>query len=278
MQEWTEGELVADWADALQPILLHWSQGLGLDVRRCFVLLMCSYGSPWLRKHPSRPGGFTRGPNHLSSASSQVDQCLLLLLLLQRGSGFFPLPLSSLHFHLVICFHSLIYREQESFVGRWIPSDIILWISIRRINSGSVCGIRPHYKLIHQHQPGQYIIHRNFITFVCSGKEKVKEWKSEIRPIFHEELSRRCSEVFFYKHYLQWRMLHPENVIKSQGFIKCFHTYCIHSLGMVPTAFSLLLSGFIRKVWLLSSVCALIPSIQGEWKCPCCLNLQLFPL
>ena len=187
-------------------------------------------------------------------------------------------PLSSLHFHLVICFHSLIYREQESFVGRWIPSDIILWISIRRINSGSVCGIRPHYKLIHQHQPGQYIIHRNFITFVCSGKEKVKEWKSEIRPIFHEELSRRCSEVFFYKHYLQWRMLHPENVIKSQGFIKCFHTYCIHSLGMVPTAFSLLLSGFIRKVWLLSSVCALIPSIQGEWKCPCCLNLQLFPL
>lgn len=42
-------------------------------------------------------------------------------------------------------------------------------------------------------------------------------------------------------------MLHPENVIKSQGFIKRFHTYCIHSLGMVPPAFSLLLSGLLGK-------------------------------
>lgn len=105
---------------------------------------------------------------------------------------------------------------------------------------------------------------------------KGKDWKSEIRPKFQEEFL-HCS-VF-----LQalppvvplFSFFHEKNVTSrkmwlsvfssfAQGFNRRFHTYCIHSLGMVPTTFLLLLSGFIRKMWLLFSVCALIPSIQGE--------------
>lgn len=160
--------------------------------------------APGRAKRPSAASGFAGGPNRLSSASSQVDQGLLF----QRGSCFslFPFLCSPLpsHYFIFYFFEPFIYRGQESFMGRWIPSDIMWWISIRRINSGFVWGINPHCTLIHRHQPGQYIIRGNFIMlFVCFKKEKGKEWKSELGPRFHEGLLRCCSVVFFYKHYLQ---------------------------------------------------------------------------
>lgn len=130
---------------------------------------MCSYGGAWLRKCPSTPSGFARGPNRLRS--SQVHRHLLF----QTGSCF-PLP-SPLSF-----FDPFIYRGQEKLMGRWIPSDIMWWISIRRINSGFVCGINPHYTLIHRLQPGQYIIRRNFIMFVCFEKEKARTGSQKSGP------------------------------------------------------------------------------------------------
>lgn len=172
-------------------------------------------------------------------------------------------------------FDSFIYRGQESLMGRWIPSDIMWWISIRRINSGFVCRINPHHTLIHRHQPGQYIIHRNFIMlFVCFEK---KEAKKRIQKSGAYSTRNCCSVVFFYKHNLQlylffsWKngtstqiWLNLFFFSFAQWFIKCFHTYYIISLGTAPTAFSLPLSGFIRKMWLLFSICALISSIQGN--------------
>lgn len=158
-------------------------------------------------------------------------------------------------------------------MGRWIPFRYYV-VDFNKENQFWLClqNQPTLHTLIHRHQAGQYIIRRKKISSCClfalKRKKKARNWKSEIRPIFHEELLHRCSVVFFYKRCLQFylsffhekNVTSRKNVIKSfvplffffaQGFIKPFHTYCIQSLGMAPTAFSLLLSGFIRKMWLL---------------------------
>lgn len=145
---------------------------------------------------------------------SQVDRRLFF-----RGGSyvFFFFFLSSfLHSPLPSCyvFDPFIYRGQESFMGRWIPSAILWWISIRRINSVFVCGIHPDYTPIHRHQPGQYIIRRNFImVFVCLAKKKARSGSQKSDPY---SMRNCCSVVFFYNHdhqfYLCFFFFHEKSV------------------------------------------------------------------
>lgn len=143
-------------------------------------------GGAWLRKRPCTPSGFTRGPSRLGIASSQVHRCLIF----QRD---FPLP--SCYFF----FYPFIYRGQESFTARRIPTDIMWWISIRRINSGFVCRIYPH-KYTDLKQGNISSTEISSCCLFALKKEKGTEWKSEIRPIFHKELWHHCSVVFFYRY------------------------------------------------------------------------------
>lgn len=75
-------------------------------------------------------------------------------------------------------------------MGRWIPSDIMWWISIRRINSVFVCGILPRHKLILRHQTRAVYHPLKFHHVVClllkTKKKKKKSQELEVgnrRPI-----------------------------------------------------------------------------------------------
>lgn len=156
-------------------------------------------------------------------------------------------------------------------MARWIPFDAVWRTSISRINSGFVCGINSLCTLIVRHQPGQYIIHGNFIMFVCFQKRPrsgiQKSGTNSTEHCYSVLLFWTCASrftCFSWKQYYLHKIIIKSFFSFAQGFSKCFHTYYIISLGTIPAAYSLLLSGFIRKMWLLFSVCALISSIQGN--------------
>lgn len=114
---------------------------------------------------------------------------------------------------------------------------------------------------------GQCIPRWHFIMLVCLGVII----QAQKKRLHRSQWGVACSSTS------EGKSSARKDMIKSRGFIKCFHTYCVRPL--VLTAFSLQLSGFIRKMRLLFSAWPIIPSIRGgKWKCPCCLNLQLFPL
>lgn len=177
---------------------------------------MPSYGAVWQRRS-------------LSSTEQAKLFKFLLLRLLQRRSGaplfqgeapvFLPLPPSPPLSPLQSAF---IYRGQESFAVQMDPLRYYV-VDFNKENQFWLClRNQPHTTLlIHWHQPGQYIIRRNFIMlFVCLGEEKKhkgEKWKLEIRATSREE---RCQ--CFYKYYLSLffikRMLHPGKSDQIFGF------------------------------------------------------------
>ncbi len=176
---------------------------------------MCSYGGAWLRKT-------SQHAKQLHTRAKSFEFCILPRLI----SASFPreVPVfcwvffsSFLHSPLPSCyvFDPFIYRGQESFMGSWIPSAILWWISIRRINSVFCLWNQSRLHTNTQTSTGAIYHPRKFHHVVCLPcKEKGKEWKPEMRPIFHEELLHRCSVVFFSnrEHQFYFCFFHEKNV------------------------------------------------------------------
>lgn len=145
-------------------------------------------------------------------------------------------------------------------MGRWIPSDI--WWDFIKENQLRLCLWYQHTWQANTHIPTHGNISSGEISSCLFALKR--KWRGiKVRSQAHEELLCGLWCLCWALPAIPALLFPPQKMwLDVKALSRAFIHIVYILLRMASAAFSLLLSAFIRKMWLLFSVCVLIPFIQ----------------